>query len=129
MARRPGKTRAARAGLARGLEGPRLRRNAGKQALSRLELGKGLELDRLSRLTTTSRNGDAAQASSSPLPPLKDDTAVSPSNFRISQVTSTTAPVTTLADLQVEVETFLEEIRENFSTLTKRVNELTQRMQ
>jgi len=102
----------------------RLRRNAGKQALSRLEIGDGLELDSRSRLRTTDRSSDAASAKSA-LPQLRNDTAVSPSGFRVGQVTSTTAPVTTLAALQVEIETFLAEIRENLSTLTERVNALS----
>lgn len=105
----------------------RLRRNAGKVSLSRLEIGEGLELDSRSRLSVVGQGGVSPSSTASALPTLKDDTAVTPSDFRISQVTSTTAPVTTLADLQVEIETALEEIRENFATLTKRVNELSQR--
>lgn len=127
MARRPQKTRAARAGLARGLDPRRLRRNAGKQALSRLEIGDGLELDARSRLSVVGQGGVSPSSSASALPTLRDDTAVTPSDFRVSQVTSTTSPVTTLADLQSEIEVALEEIRENFATLTKRVNELSAR--
>lgn len=134
MARRPQKTRAARAGLARGLEPRRLRRNAGKVALSRLELGEGVELDRRGRLTTASAQVGTVPAGPR-LPSLLDDTKVTPSDFRVSQVTGTTAPVgvtlpqvtADLAALQAEIEVFLEEIRENFATITKRLNELSSR--
>lgn len=129
MGRKPQKIRAARAGLARGHDPRRLRRNASKQALSRLELGEGLELDSRSRLTVSSEGAAAVPKQASSLPLLKDDTLVAPSDFRISQITSTsTVAGVTLADvqgLQEEIEVFLEEIRENLATLTKRMNELT----
>ena len=133
MARRPQKTRAARAGLARAPTADRrLRRNAGKQALSRLEIGEGLALDKRSRLTLAGSAGATTQSSQAQaLPSLLDDTKVSPSDFRVSQVTSTSAVTgVTLADVQAlqgEIEVALEEIRENFATLTKRVNELSAR--
>lgn len=131
MARRPERTRAARAGLARGQDPRRLRRNANKQALSRLEIGEGLGLDERSRLAVVASGASSVTQAPGPSP-LKDDTKAAPSDFRVSQITSTTEPTgTALADLQLlrsEVETALEEIRANFATLTKRLNELSGRM-
>lgn len=134
MARRPQANRAARAGLARGLDERRLRRNAGKQALSRLEIGEGLELDSRSRLAVASTGGAsvAAKEQVPALPTFQDDTKAVPSDFRVSGLTSTTEPtalnLTQLQLLQAEIEVFLEEARENFATLTKRVNEISKRM-
>lgn len=129
MARRPQKTRAARAGLARGMNQTRLRRNAGKQALSRLEIGDGLELDSRSRLRVTDRAATVSSGSSPTSQPLLNDTGVN-AGVRVGPVTSTTVPIGTtlpqvtadLAALQGEIETFLSEIRSNFSTLTEKAN-------
>jgi hypothetical protein len=107
----------------------RLRRNAGKQALSRLEIGDGLELDSRSRLRVTDRAATVSSGSSPTSQPLLNDTGVN-AGVRVGPVTSTTVPIGTtlpqvtadLAALQGEIETFLSEIRSNFSTLTEKAN-------
>lgn len=130
MARKPEKTRASWTGLARGLDERRLRRNAGKQALARTVLGEGLELDERSRLTATSGQGSSRVATSfSDLSPLRDDLQTEASDVVVGGVTDPADSPASVDDLRDDlVDNVLPDIKENLATLTKRVNEILERL-
>ncbi len=136
---KPQKTRASRAGLARGLDQRRLRRNAGTQALSRLVLGEGVELDDRSRLTATSATSstesvepDVSHADFADVDRLTDSTSGTASPVEVEAVadladpgTLSTAAQTLRTDIN---DNLLPSLRNDLATLTEKLNALLERL-